>query len=124
MTPQFSSRVCNLQKKCFKPLIFLKEITGLSLYKSKCEGIWLGTLKQRILKLIGILWPKKKKFMHWEYLPQKHGNRLNFVKKVRYCEALKAWSGRNLKLIGKICILQVFGISLEAYYIRVYHRYS
>lgn len=46
-------------EEVFRTLDLFKEVSGLSLNKSKCEGMWLGTLKQCRLKLFGISWPDK-----------------------------------------------------------------
>ena len=46
-------------EEVFRTLGLFKEVSGLRLNKSKCEGMWLGTLKQCNLKLFGISWPEK-----------------------------------------------------------------
>ena len=43
-------------------------------------------------------------------------NKLNFDDKIEKLDkVLKAWSGRNLTPVGKICILKMFGISKLIY---------
>ena len=61
--PLFSTTVfvedVKTAEEVFEILNIFEEVSGLSLNKSKCEGMWLSTLKQCRLKLFGILWPQK-----------------------------------------------------------------
>ena len=67
-------------EEVFRTLELFKEVSGLSLNKSKCEGRWLGTLKHCRLKPFSILWPEKLTCalgVHFSY-NQEQTNRLNF----------------------------------------------
>ena len=105
-------------EEVFQTLELFKEVSGLSLNKSKCEGRRLGTLKQCRLKPFSILWPEKPTRVlgvHFSY-NQEQTNRLNFDDKIEKLDkTLKAWSGCNLTPIGKICILKMFAISKLLY---------
>ena len=85
-------------EEVFRTLELFKEVSGLSLNKSKSEGRWLGTLKQCRLKPFSILWPEKPTRalgIHFSY-NQEQTNRLNFDDKIEKLDkTLKAWSGRN-----------------------------
>ena len=105
-------------EEVFRTFELFEEVSGLSLNKSKCEGRWLGTLKHCRLKPFNILWPEKPTRalgVHFSY-NQEQTNRLNFDDKIEKLDkTLKAWSGRNLTPIGKICILKMFAISKLLY---------
>ena len=75
-------------------------------------------MKQCRSKPFSILWPEKPTRalgVHFSY-NQEQTNRLNFDDKIEKLDkTLKAWSGRNLTPIGKICILKMFAISKLLY---------
>ena len=94
------------------------EVSGLKLNKAKCEGLWLGILKDCQNRLFDISWPQRPIAAlgaHFSYNKELNDN-INFDEKLTRVETtLKAWSGRGLTPIGKICILKMFGISKLLY---------
>ena len=46
-------------KETFRIIQLFSEISGLILNKSKCKGMWLGSMKHRGTHFFDISWPKK-----------------------------------------------------------------
>ena len=107
-------------KKAIESLELFGKIAGTELNLSKCEGLWMGSYKQRqqACNLCGIKWPEKP----IRYLgihighDQKECFKLNFKDKLtRIDEVLKQTEKRNLTLFGKVCIIKSLAISKITY---------
>ena len=105
-------------EETFRIIQLFNEVSGLILNKSKCEGMWLGSLKHRGTQLFNISWPKKPITAlgaSFSY-DQEQNDNLNFHEKLTQLEkSLKTWKGRRLTPIGKICVLKMLGISKLLY---------
>ena len=102
----------------FRVIELFGQVSGLSLNKSKCEGMRLGTMEQREKNLFGISWPKRPISALGAHFSseQEQNENLNFHEKlVKLEKSLKMWSVRGLTPIGKICVLKMIGISKLIY---------
>ena len=90
-------------------------LAGTKLNVSKCEALWLGSLKQyqNNCTLFGIKWPKALRclglfFGHDEELTEK----LNWLDKLdKIDQLLSLWSRRDLSLYGKVQIVKTLALS-------------
>ncbi len=89
--------------------------SGTKLNLSKCEGLWLGTLKhkQNNCQMFGIKWPRAIKCLGI-YIG--HDSELNtnlnwFEKLDKIDQLLLAWCKRDLSIYGRILVVKTFAIS-------------
>ena len=92
------------------------KIASTELNLSKCEGLWIGSDKQRqhYCNLCSIKWPKKPIRYLGIYIghDQKECYKLNYEDKIASIdEVLKHAEKRNLTLFGKVCIIKSMAIS-------------
>ena len=102
-------------KKAIESLELFGEIAGTELNLSKCEGLWIGSYKQRQLacNLCGIKWLEKPIRYLGIYIghDQKECFKLNFEDKlISIDEVLKKAEKRNLTIFGKVCIIKSLAI--------------
>ena len=113
-------KAVQVTKETFRIIHLLSEVSGLILNKNKCERMWLGSIKRRGTQLCDISWPKRpitaQGARSVSYDQEQNDNR-NFHEKLMQLEkkSLKTCEGRGLTTIGKICILQMLGISKLLY---------
>ena len=107
-------------KKAIESLELFGKIAGTELNLSKCEGLWIGSYKQRqrACNLCGIKWPEKPIRYLGIYIghDQKECFKLNFEDKLTSIdEVLKQAEKRNLTLFGKVFIIKSLAISKITY---------
>lgn len=92
--------------------------SGLTLNKTKTEGMWLGTNRDNTSKPLGISWSDEPVRVLGVYISYNEQEciRKNFQDKIIKCKGiLDMWKGRNLSIIGRIQIVRTFIISQFLY---------
>ena len=100
------------------------KVAGPKLNKDKCEGIWLGTLKNMPDTYAGIKFSNEPiKCLGIFFGHDKHGcYEKNWTDKVtKIQKLLNRWKQRNLTLQGKILILKSLGLSKLTYGFTILH---
>ena len=90
-------------------------LAGMKLNLSKCEGLWLGSAKDRQANcsLYGIKWPTEPIRCLGIYIGHDHhaNNVLNWDHRIdQIRNLLTSWKGRELTLFGKIIIIKQLAI--------------
>ena len=90
-------------------------VSGLTLNIGKCEGLWIGSAKNRQdnCTLFGINWPETIKYLGIYIGHNKETlNKKNWSEKIPEIEScLDSWSRRDLSLFGKIAVIKTFAVS-------------
>ncbi len=91
------------------------QFSGTKLNVEKCEGLWLGSLKnyQNNCRIFGMKWPKVIKCLGIYVGHEKELNiKLNWYDKLdKIKQILSLWSQRELSIYGKVQIIKTFILS-------------
>ena len=107
----------NLAQYLFQQLGFFKTLSGLDIYNSKTEGLWIGSLGKGI-KPLGIKWPSEPikalgvVFIYDQRLlyEKNFQDRIDSMKKLT-----NIWSSRRLFVYGRVAIIKSQLISKLVY---------
>jgi hypothetical protein len=110
-------KTVNDGKELFKYTDYFEKISGLKLNKDKCEGMWLGRLKNCGLKKFGIKWPESIRILGIHLSHNKAlMKELNFEKRIdKIIKKLNFWKMRDLTLYGKTLIIKAYALSQILY---------
>ena len=91
-------------------------LSGLRINKSKTEGLWLGSWKNRLGRdePFGISWPKQYvSSLGVAFAYEVHvGEKINFDERlVKMKKVLNLWSGQRLSILGRIAIVKTLALS-------------
>ena len=99
----------NLAQYLFQQLGFFKTLSGLDINNSKTEGLWIGSLKGKGIKPLGIKWPSEPikalgiVFIYDQRLlyEKNFQDRIDSMKKLT-----NIWSSRRLFVYGRVAIIK------------------
>ncbi len=105
---------------CIKDISDFGFVSGMQLNKKKCEGLFIGRLKDRQhnCTLAGINWPLSPIRCLGIYVgnDKSECDRLNWVKRIGNLEQLlNIWKQRHLTLFGKVQIIKSLALSKLTY---------
>ena len=97
----------------------LKLISGLEINTSKIKAMWLGRWRDRTHTPFNSKWPKEPICalgIYFSYNTE-HSNKLHFEEKINIKreKTLNGWKRRKLTLLGRIKIINTFGLSKLIY---------
>ena len=108
----------NSAKQFLQVVKVFGKYSGLTLNKSKTEGMWLGSERFSELEPLGIAWPKEPIRFLGVYLSydKTQSDEINFSDKIKKCKQILAlWGSRNLTFYGKTQVVKTFIISQFLY---------